>query len=415
MLSVLGLLFVLMLLLSCMFSCSETSFLALNRHKMNTLAKKGNRTARAIVNSLKKPEQLLTTILLGNNLANIFLSSIATLITIKFLGDSFIAISSLLLTMIILIFAEITPKNYALKSPDTVAKIVVYPISVFSAIMKPLVHVSIFISNSLLKLLGDSSKSNNSSLNVDEIKSVISDSETFISLKHRRAILGLLGIESLVAREVMIPKVEISGLDLSLADKELQQQLLNSKHTRLPVYEKTIDKVVGVLPIKHYFLSSSQEKLSRSRLKEIMGAPNFVPETMPVLNLLIKMRKHGWSMCFVVDEFGVLQGVVTLTDIFDELIGEMDSGRIKSYYNKQNKSNFYHVKGDIPIRYINNNLNWHLPQEHGSTLHGLIIELLEQLPQGNVCLQIGDCRIETILIKDGFVQKARIWRVNSKK
>ena len=400
-----------LLLLSCFFSSSETAMLALNRHKIQSAANNGDRIALRINRLLDRSDLLLATILLGNNFVNILLSSLVTLLTIRFWGDALIPLSSLLLTLVILIFAEITPKNYALQNTYRLARFISYGLRLWVLLLRPISAFIIRFSDYLLALLGKQEAISKDQYEIEDLRSVVTDPRTILAGKHRNILLSILDINNLVAEDAMTPKSEIIGLDVSALTTKNFDEIRLLGHSEIPVYAGHIEQLKGTIRIGKLISLIENNIASLSDTLETHLKPAyFVPESTPLLTLFMQLRQRNESICFVVDEYGALQGMITLSDVLDEITGEIKSQDISIHYDGKGQR-IYLIDGSTNVRAINNHLKWRLPTDKGVTLHGLIMEKLESLPEGNVSLKIGDYLVQTTHIEDGFVTKAQVYEI----
>ena len=398
-----------LLLLSCFFSSSETSLLATNRHKLRSQLRsttKPPRSSKLLNRLLTRQDRILATILLGNNLSNILLSSLVTLITIRVWGEGAIVLSSIALTIVVLVFAEITPKNYALRNADLMARLYAYPLTAVDLLFKPFSTLVVKFANLLLSKDKRDKSSATGNYNLEDLRSVISDPSTMLSSRHRDVIISILDLDSMRAEDILVPKKELAGVDVSdLGNTELAE-LSNIDHSRLVVYDRDMDKVEGVVRMRTLLALSQADKLSAASIRKNTQKLPFVPETMPLLTLFSQLRSANADSCFVVDEHGAFQGLITLSDLLDELLGDMKNQGDELISKQPDGS--YLIDGKVNIRAINRRLGWNLPHWQGVTLHGLIIERLENLPEANVCLRINNYLVQTVHIEQGFVDKAQL-------
>ena len=398
-----------LLILSCFFSSSETSVLAVNRHKLRSELRSNNgraaRGSRLLNRLLMHQERLLANILLGNNLSNILLSSLVTLITIRLWGESAIVISSILLTLVVLIFAEITPKNYALRNADFLARLFAYPLTVVDWLLKP---VSVLIVKFADLIIARDQQQSARQYNIEDVRSVISDPGTVLSSRHRDVIMSILDLEGLTASDALVPKKEIVGLDISDLAAFNVSELNRVEYSRLVVYDRDMDKVEGFIRMRALLALQQTNSLTSENVRKHMEKLIFVPETIPLLTLFSQLRSQNANSCFVVDEYGAFQGLITVSDLLDEVLGDINANQLISKQKNTNGLPTYLISGKANVRVVNKRLGWNLPQWQGVTLHGLIIEQLESLPQGNICLRINNYLVQTAGINKGFVTQARV-------
>jgi Mg2+/Co2+ transporter CorB len=408
----LGTLFtVLLVLIVCsgFFSSSETGLMALNRYRLRHLAKQGHRGASLAQHLLKKPDRLIGLILLGNNLVNILAASIATVIAMRLLGDNGIWVSTLVMTIVVLIFAEVAPKTVAVLHPERIAYPASFVLSPLLKLLYPLVWLVNSLSNLLLKpfrIRTDVEAIER--LNREELRTLVQDGGQ-IPNEHQRMLVNILDLEQATVDDVMVPRGEIIGIDLNEEWDEVLSQLTQTIYTRLPVYREDIDHVEGFLHIRTIITKLTRGGLSFSDLKKSVRKPYFIPEGTPLTRQLLEFQRREHRMALVVDEYGDIQGMVTLDDILEEIVGEYTStGRENSRVLRKLADGNYLVDGTAGLRALNKRMNWNLPSDEARTLNGLLIEQLEVIPEGRTSLRIGDHIMTIMEIKDNMVRKVLI-------
>jgi Mg2+/Co2+ transporter CorB len=408
----LGLLFSILaalILLSAFFSGSETGMMSLNRYRLRHLQKSNHRGAARASELLQRPDRLIGLILIGNNLVNIFASAIATVIAIRLWGDAGIFIATASLTLVILIFAEITPKTVAALHPERIAfpaSAVLLPLLKF---IYPLVWLVNSITNALLRLLGvDPSHKHDENISQDELRTLVAEAGALIPTRRRHMMLNILALEEVSVDDIMVPRNEVYGIDLEDSDDDILRCIQNSSHTRLPVWREEIDNIVGVLHLRNIGKIIDQRGLDRAALEREMEQPYFIPESTPLNTQLMNFQKKKHRLAIVVDEYGQIMGLAALEDILEEIVGEFTSNLVESEDNIiAQRDGSYIIAGTANVREINKSLAWELPTAGPKTLSGLILEHLESFPDGNVGLVIGDYRLETLELKGNVVQAAR--------
>jgi Mg2+/Co2+ transporter CorB len=407
-LSLLGIL----LLLSAFFSSSETALMTLNRYRLRHQARAGNRSAKLIESLLARPDRLIGLILLGNNLVNIFAASLTTVIAIRIGGDSAIAAGALILTVVILIFAEVTPKTLAALQPERVARPAAFVYYPLLKLAYPVVWLLNGISNGMLWLLGVSpNKLDGDALSQEELRTVVMEASSLIPRRHKRMLLSILDLENVAVDDVMVPRNEIVGIDLEDSTDEILSQLRSSPHTRLPLYYDSLDNIVGILHIRKLIRMLSADRLDRETLSRLAREPYYVPEGTPLHVQLLNFQAAKRRYALVVDEYGDIQGLVTLEDILEEIVGEFTSMPVTLYQDASRQSDgSYVVKGAANIRDLNRSLNWQLPTIGAKTLNGLILEKLETIPKPGTALQIGNFSLEIMQTADKAIKTVRIRR-----
>ena len=402
-------LLVVLLLLSAFFSGSETALMSLNRYHLRHKVRAGSRGARLAEQLLKRPDQLISLILLGNNLVNFSASALVTLIALDLGGEPAVAIGTGILTLTVIIFAEAAPKTLAALNPERLAfpaAMIYYPLL---KITYPIVWLTNVASNGVLFLLGVRDKGNDlHSLNREELRTVVHEASTRISSRYRQMLLSILDLEKVTVDDVMVPHNEIIGIDLDDNDREIETTIADSQHTRLPVYQDNIDKVVGMLHLRH-LANTSSRNFSREILLELLTEPYFIPEGTPLSTQLVQFQRRRERIALVVDEYGDIQGIITLEDILEEIVGEFttDPSDDESDVVRDSPNTFL-VDATANIRELNRSQGWALPSDGPKTLNGLIVELLETIPEPLTCLQIDGYPIEIVESDDNRIRSVRI-------
>ena len=406
----LGLL-VFLLLCSAFFSSSETGMLSLNRYRLRHQAREGDRGARRAIELLSRPDRMLGTILVGNNFVNILASSIATVLAMQFWGEAGIAIATIGLTIALLIFGEITPKTLAALRPELIAYPVSLPLLMLQKVLYPLVALLGWISNGLLRLLGvDPSKKGTDSLSTEELRSVVRESGSDLPMNRQSMLLGILDLERVTVDDIMIPRNEVTGIDLEDNLETIISLLRTTPHTRLPVFEKDINQVLGIVHMRQIARLLSHDQLTRESLLEACSEPYFVPESTPLSTQLLNFQKQKRRIGIVVDEYGDVLGIVTLEDILEEIVGEFSNqDALRSPDIHPQDDGTLVIDGAAYLREINRALGWQLPCDGPKTLNGLITEALEHIPDSGICLQIGAYRLEILQAADNRVKSVRAW------
>ncbi|MGB5517424.1 MAG: HlyC/CorC family transporter [Gammaproteobacteria bacterium] len=399
-----------LILLSGFFSGSETALMTLNRYRMKTLARKGHRGAKLARYLLKRPDRLLGLILLGNNFVNILASAIATLIAMRYYGEAGIAIATGVLTFVILVFAEVTPKTLAALKPDLFAYTAAYIYTPLQKIFYPLVWFVNLISNKMLAMFGvHAASSSDDSLNADELRMVVHEARQFIPGKHTDMLLGILDLENISVEDIMIPRNDVTGIDLNDDWSDVEQQITNSHRTRVPVYKDSIDNTIGMLHMRKVLNLVVRDELTRETLESLIREPYFIPEGTSLTRQLLNFQKNRRRSGLVVDEYGSIHGLVTLEDILEEIVGQFttDSSIRNAGIHPQDDGS-YLIDGSTHIREINRVLSWELPTDGPKTLNGLILEHLEMIPAPGTSLLIANYPIEITRTDNNAVQTARI-------
>ena len=412
----LGLLFTLLfvlILISGFFSSSETSMLSLNRYRLKHLMGSGHKGARRASKLLERPDRLIGLILIGNNLVNILASAIATVIAIRLYGDAGIAVATIVLTLVILIFAEITPKTVAALHPEKLA----FPFSLILLpllkLFMPLVLAINSITNGLLRLLGfRPDVQEGEALSQEELRTIVTESGTMIPGRHRRMLTNILDLEQVTVDDIMVPRNEVYGIDLDDSDQTILQQLQGSTHTLLPVWREDINNLQGILHMRDLTRVLTDGGLCREALQRELQTPYFVPENTPLHTQLRQFQLKKLRLGVVVDEYGDLMGLVTLEDILEEIVGEFTSNLAEDSEEMHTQPDGSTIcSGTVHIRDLNRHRGWSLPTDGPKTIGGLALEALEAFPAGQVAVQIPGYLVQVLDIEGRTISKVRIEEV----
>ena len=398
-----------LLILSAFFSGSETGMMAANKIKLKNLSKKPDRGAKRALKLLKKPDLLLATILVGNNFANILASSIVTIIMLNYFGGN-VLLGAILLTGCILIFSEITPKTMAAVKPESFARRSSLLLKTLLFILRPLIAITNYISSKVLKIFDINVKDakDNDNLNTQELKTLLDESGDLIPKQYRGMLSSILGMEELVVEDIMTPTSEVIGIDIDLGYKNNKVIIESSEYTRLPVYKNSIDNELGTLHLKdsHDFL----DKIESSRdVQSELSSTYFVSQSTALMKQLKEFQDNDRNMALVVDEYGEIQGLITIEDIFKEIAGKFGSDKVeleKEFIKLKDGSIL--TDGNSRIRDLNNYLNWSIAEESSKTINGLITEYLDQIPQASLCIEIQNYRFEVLEIDENSISKIKI-------
>ncbi len=396
-LSVLFGILALMLVLSAFFSGSETSLMTLNRYRLRHLVKLKHSGAIKAQRLLQRPDRVLGLILLCNNFVNNFASSIATVIAIKLYADeeSSVAIAAALLTLVMLIFSEVTPKTLATIKPELLAFPAAWIYTGLLKILYPLVWLVNSLAHHLLHLLGvDTTKTNDNALNKDELKSIISEAESVMPIRYQKMLLGILDLESATVEDIMTPRNEIVGIDLELPIETIINQIKHSSHTRLPVYKKNIDRVIGFLHLRKVLIEIHHEDFDKQTIISLLSKPTFIPESTPVHTQMGRFKSERIRIGLVVDEYGDVQGLVTFDDLLQEIVGELISDEDDAVHIQGDGS--YLVDAGVTVRELNRVTQWSLPTEGPKTLNGLILEFMETIPNTGTSIRLHGYALEIL-------------------
>jgi Mg2+/Co2+ transporter CorB len=403
--------------LSAYFSSSETAMIALNRYRLRHLVKQKHRGARKANRLLRRPDRLLGVILIGNNLANFTAASIATVIGLRFFGDTGVVLAPIVITVIFLIFAEVAPKTIAAKVPERIAFPSAYLLEPLLRLLYPGVVFINGISNFIVKpFLPKDEETTRDRLSVDELRTVVGEG-VGLPGQGQEMLLSILDLEKVSVDDIMVPRSEIVGIDVDADIGNILVQIGNSQHTRLPVFKDNINNILGILHLRkvarYLQRKEREEELSKSDLMSLTDEPYFVPEATPLPTQLINFQNQKQRIALVVDEYGEVQGIVTLEDILEEIVGEFTTDFAASIQeiHPQDDGSFF-IDGMALLRDINRSLGWDLPTHGPKTLNGLVLEHLETLPDSNLCLRLDEYLIETLHIKENAIKTLKITRVD---
>ena len=383
--------------------------MAINRYRLKHLANSGHRGARTAQKLLTRPDRLIGLILLGNNMVNILAASIATVIAIRQFGDNGIWISTLVMTVVVLIFAEVAPKTLAALHPERVAFPASYVLSALLKVLNPVVWLVNSFANFLLKPFGvQTDVVALERLDRDELRTLFREGG-HIDDDHQRMLINILDLEQASVDDVMVPRGDIVGIDLNDEWSDILNQLTQTVYTRLPVFRESIDNVVGLLHIRTIVSKLSEGGLRFEDLQRSVRRPYFVPEGTPLTRQLLEFQGKERRMALVVDEYGDIQGLVTLDDILEEIVGEYTTesrGRLRTMRRLDDGN--YLVDGSTSLRTINRRLDWNLPFDEAHTLGGLLIEELEAIPDAKCSIKIGPHIMTIVEIRENFISKVLI-------
>lgn len=411
-LTTLSAILLLLIILSAFFSSSETGMMALNRYRLRHLSKTGHRGALRADRLLARTDQLIGVILIGNNFVNILASAIATLIAVRIWGDAGVVIATIGLTIIILIFSEVTPKTLAALYPEKIAFPASHALEPLLKLLYPVVWTLNLITNNLLRLMGVRLEGDQGSdhLSREELRTLVNESGSMLPGRHQDMLLSILDLEKVTVNDIMVPRNEIVGIDLDDPMDEILRLVRGSQHTRLPVYRSDINNTVGILHLRNISRLLHTDEINKATLMQLCREPYFIPESTPLHTQLFNFQKERRRIGIVVDEYGDVLGIATLEDILEEIVGEFttDFASSSSQDILPQSDGTTIVDGTTPIRTLNRALNLDLPTDGPKTLNGLITDYLESIPENNLCLSLHGMRLETLQIKDNVIRTVRI-------
>ncbi|HFD79255.1 MAG TPA: HlyC/CorC family transporter [Gammaproteobacteria bacterium] len=401
---------VFLILLSAFFSSSETGLMTLNRYRLRHLARTRHAGARRAQKLLERPDRLIGLILLGNNFVNVLASSLTTIIALRLGGESAIALGAGLLTLVILIFAEVTPKTLAALHPERVAFPASFVYGPLLALLYPLVWLVNAIANGLLRLLGmHPEDSSTDALSPEELRTVVLEAGALIPKRHQDMLLNILDLEKVTVKDIMVPRQEITGVDLEDDWDSIIGQITNSQYTRLPVFRGSIDNVVGFIHLRRVLPLLMKNRLDKETLEGLIKEPLFVPEHTPLNRQLLNFQRERRRIGMVVDEYGDIQGLVTLEDILEEVVGEFTTDPSTSGRGfRPEEDGSYLVSGSVSIRELNRALGMDLPTDGPRTLNGMVLEYLEDIPTPGTSLLLSGYPVEIVQTKGTLVKTLRL-------
>ena len=408
----LGILFALLLFLlvcSAFFSSSETALMMLNRYRLKHLVKEGHRGARRALKLLERPERLIGLILLGNNFVNIFASAIATVIALRLGGEAAIAVATGVLTFVVLIYAEVIPKTFAAMHPERIAYPAAAVYTVLLKVLFPVVWVVNKLTSLHLRLIGVKNDGDgNQSLSQDELRTVVSESTALIPQRHRQMLIGLLDLEKTTVEDIMIPRNEVSGIDLQDPLDDIEDYLENTHFTRLLVFDGSLDNIVGQIHSRRLLRMAMRHEITKERIIEQAKPPYYIPEGTSLSKLINNFQRDRRRIGLVVDEYGDLQGLVTFGNIIEEIVGEFTTTPSSSISDvNEQEDGSYLVKGSVNLRELVKLTGWKLPTDGPKTLNGLILEHMESIPEPNTSMLLSGYPVEILQTEDNMVKVVR--------
>ncbi|MDV5171535.1 HlyC/CorC family transporter [Photobacterium rosenbergii] len=405
-------LLILLLVISGYFSGSETGMMSLNRYKLRHQANQGHRGAKRVEKLLARPDRLIGLILIGNNLVNILASAIATILGMRLYGDMGVAIATGALTLVVLVFAEVTPKTLATLYPERISFASSIVLQLLMKLLYPLVWFVNGITNSFLLLLGlRVDKSHDGKLSSDELRTVVNEAGGLIPRRHQDMLLSILDLENVTVEDLMVPRSEIAAINVNDDWKSIVRQLSHSAHGRIVLYRDTIDEVVGMLRVREaYRLMMDKNDFSKENLLRAADEVYFIPEGTPLNIQLLKFQRNKERIGLIVDEYGDIQGLITLEDILEEIVGEFTtsiSPTLAEEITPQPDGSLM-IEGSANIRDLNKSLNWGLPTDGPRTLNGLILEHLEDIPDSQLSIEVAGYQMEIIEVSDNMIKQVRV-------
>ena len=396
--------------MSAFFSGSETSMMAINRYRLRHLVKEKNKPAKRVSKLLERTDRLLGVILIGNNFTHTLSTALATVVAIRIWSDSAVLAVTVFMTIIMIIFAEVMPKTIAALKPESIAFPSSYLLKPLSKILSPLITLVSFVSNGVAKLFGiDLDNADKDELKPEELRTLLQSSG--VPKRQEEMLMGIFDMDYLSVNDVMIPKNEIIGINLNDELEKILEDLQNIDFTYIPCYEDSIDNIQGFLSLnkKADFLGNKIQ--TKQNLKKELQEPLFVPENTPLYKQLANFQSSGRRVGLIVDEYGDIEGIITLRSILEIIVGEITTETIEKMDIMPQADGSFLVEGGMMVREINRRLEWELPTEGPKTLSGLILEEIQTIPDTNIGLTMAGYRIETVLIKDNVIKLAKLEKI----
>lgn len=408
--SVLGSILAMLVLISGFFSGSETALMSLNRYRLRHQANSGNKAALRTARLLENRDRLISLILLGNNFVNILASAIATVIALRLMGEAGIAVATGLLTLVILVFAEVTPKTFATRRAEQFAFVASAVYVPLMYITYPLVIATNWLSTFILKLLKtDEISDADEHLSSEELRTVLNETAGMIPQRHRDMLVNILDLGTVSVNDIMVPRNEVVGIDLDDPWDEVIRDIGNSPHSRLLVYRETVDNVVGFIYLRKMIEALRSGKITRTYLESVIRDPYFIPEGTTLTVQLLNFQRENRRMGLVVDEYGDIQGMLTLEDILEEIVGEFDNDPdISPAEIRPQPDGSFIVDGTAQVRNLNRSLHWALPSDGPKTLNGIVVEHFENFPPEGAVFTFNGHPITVLAVEDNMVQQVRI-------
>ena len=387
--------------------------MALNKYRLKHLIKQNNRSAKRAEKLLQRPDRLLGVILIGNNFVNILAAALTTILCLELFGNSGVFIGSVVLTIIILIFAEVTPKTFAAKNAENIALPASGILKILQKILYPLIWIVNFFSNNLLNLLNVKEKDSNEDITTEELKSVLENSGDLIPKRYQDMLVSILDLDEILIDEIMTPRNEIVGIDLDDSFEKLMQTVSENSEEIVPVYEQNLDNLKGVISFNGIKSFLFKQGNSFDDFMEFVNDVYVALENTSLSNQLFNFQKDNKTSAVVVDEYGNVKGLVSINDILEEIVGELSSNQTREKIDfQEQKDGSFLIDGSVSIREINKKLSWDLPLEGPVTLNGLILEKIETIPESNISINLNNYIIETVLIKDNMIKFAKISKIS---
>ena len=401
-----------MVVISAYFSGSETGMMTLNRYRLRHRAKQGNRAARRVEKLLRKPDRLISLVLIGNNLVNILASALGTIVGMRLYGNAGVAIATGVLTFVVLVFAEVLPKTIAALYPEKVA----YPSSFLLAplliLMMPLVWLLNMVTRLLMRMVGiKADVTISSALSKDELRTIVNESRSQISRRNQDMLLSVLDLEKVSVDDIMVPRNEIVGIDINDDWKAIIRQLTHSPHGRIVLYRDSLDDAISMLRVREaYRLMTEKKEFTKEVMLRAADEIYYIPEGTPLSTQLVKFQRNKKKVGLVVDEYGDIQGLVTVEDILEEIVGDFTTSMSPSLAEEVTPQNdgTVLIDGSANVRELNKAFNWHLPEDEARTINGMILEALEEIPAAGTRVRIAQYDIDILDVQDNMIKQVKV-------
>ena len=399
-----------LLILSAFFAATETALMRVNKYRIRHLARKGNKSAVLTEKLLKQPEKLIAFILFGNNLVNFVAASIVGVISMEIGGPTGVAVGTILLTMVVLLIAESLPKTLAALFPEKIAlpaSRLYYPLV---KLFKPLYFFINFFTNIILKILDSKPDKNDERLSIDQLKTLIADGMTKTSIDRQKIMMGVLDLGNITVEDIMLPHNEIIGIDLNNTNKNNRIIIEGNFHSSLPVYEDVLDNIKGVLNLNTFLKEIDLSSYDNQLIKKYMNKPYFIPEKTSLSQQLVEFKNSNQKLGFAVDEYGNIQGLITIEDIFEEIVGDYleETKKLNKEIMPKKVDDYFIVNASSNIRVLNKMMNWTIPIDEAKTINGAILENLGFIPEVDAEFSLGNFLICIISTKENAIETIKI-------
>ncbi|PAA96503.1 DUF21 domain-containing protein [Serratia fonticola] len=406
-----------MVVVSAYFSASETGMMTLNRYRLRHLSKQGNRAARRVEKLLQKPDRLIGLVLIGNNLVNILASALGTIVGMRLYGDIGVAIATGVLTFVVLLFAEVLPKTFAALYPERIAFPSSFLLAPLQKVMLPLVWLLNGITTLVLRIFGIRTNVRISgALSKEELRTIVNESQSKISRRNQDMLISVLDLEKVTVEDIMVPRNEIVGIDINDDWKSIMRQLTHSPHGRIVLYRDSLDDSISMLRVREaYRLMTEKKEFNKENLLRAADEIYYVPEGTPLNVQLVKFQRNKEKVGIVVDEYGDIQGLVTVEDILEEIVGDFTtsmSPTLAEEVNPQSDGSVL-IDGSANVRELNKAFNWTLPATEARTINGMLLEELEEIPSIGTRLRISHYDIDILDVQDNMIKQVRVTPIKS--